>query len=102
MPSLEGTGAGCGCTLLAKSPAPMAQDSHTLLYTPFQQLTALCMSFFDFCSVSLAFYMAWMPVVPVNGLGQEAWRPVVYCSQGFFELENWSDLRIEARAVVFM
>lgn len=87
VPSLEGTGAGCGCTFLAKSPAPMAQDGHTLLHAPSQQLTALCMSFFDFFSVSLTFYMAWMPVVPVNSLGCEAWRPAVYCSQGFWILQ---------------
>lgn len=34
------------------------------------------------------FYMAWMPVVPVNILNHDAWRPAVYCSQGFFEFSN--------------
>lgn len=51
------------------------------------------------------FYLAWMPVVLVNSLGHKAWRPAVYCSQGFFEFSNlklkfqgnWSDLRAEAR-----
>lgn len=34
------------------------------------------------------FYMAWMPVVPVNSLDHEAWRLTVYCSQGFFDFSN--------------
>jgi len=66
MLSLEETGVGCGHTLLAASPAPMAQGGRTLVYTQFQQLTTLCMSCFH--AVLSDFYMALIPVVPVNSL----------------------------------
>lgn len=78
-PSSKGMRAGCGDTFLATSTAPMDQDSRTLMYTQFQQLTALCMSCFDVILLLCAsdFCMACVPVESVNRLVRKTWHPVM-------------------------